>query len=213
MVPVPTKQDVPAAKGPFMPLAIVAGIISLFAVYLTIRLELPTSATFKPVDPASLSATLAPLLVIAILIERTIEVFFGVWREPEDRAAEHKVDAAKQAVTLTALASGAAEERSSTLNALDAATDVQASRKVLNTRLAFLMGGSLGLIAAIAGARVLALLVSKAPDAPTGWNLLDIFLTAGLLGGGADGFHHIMAAISGFLQATQHKAESADPKR
>ena len=40
MVPVPTKQDVPAAKGPFMPLAIVAGIISLFAVYLTIRLEI-----------------------------------------------------------------------------------------------------------------------------------------------------------------------------
>jgi len=190
--------------------AILAGLVALVAVYLAIRGQLVSAATFKPFDSGSFATNIAPLLVISVVIERTIEVFFGIWREPEDRVVEQKVQAAKTVVALAAMTDAAPPADAT--NNLANATAEHAQRKLVNTRLAFLAGGTLGLVAALAGARLLSLLVATAPVPGIGWNLLDIFLTAGLLGGGADGFHHLTAAVSSFLQATQHKAENADPK-
>jgi hypothetical protein len=180
---------------------------------------------FKPFDLGAFPTTLAPLLVIATLIERTIEVIFGIWREPGDRAAETRVKAARsEAVAQSALAQAAvAASAPAAPTAVAAATAAQTSaadaqlelgeRKVVNTRLAFALAFSFGVLVALAGVRVLQILIMDTQPAwpknvaPQWWEFIDIVLTAGLLGGGADGFHHVTQVISEFLRASQERAK------
>jgi hypothetical protein len=157
---------------------------------------------FQPFGLTQFTTSLAPLLVVALLIERVIEVFFGVWREPGDRVVEQEA-AVAEARAMGGVASVAEAAAAQTAVAI---------RKGENTRIAFLCGGTLGIIASLAGVRALVLLVDAqkswgAVGPSRWWTLLDVLLTAGLLGGGADGFHHTTAALSAFLKATQKKAE------
>jgi hypothetical protein len=82
------------------------------------------------------------------------------------------------------------------------------------TRIANLAGGSLGIVAALAGLRMLSLLTEVGSgglkDLPP-WQLgvfngLDVLLSAGLLGGGAAAFHTFTSLVGAFLDTSKQKA-------
>lgn len=197
---------------------------------------------FRPFSLEVFSESLTPLLVIAVLIERTIEVFFGITREPADRALEARWDQANAALkqleagtapvsmgvalaaasttkaaheVITVPAEEAAGTRAAAIyNAsvsLAATEQARTQRRADATRIAFTASLILGVAAAILGARVLALLAAPDQQFPTGawqdwYNILDVLLSAGLLAGGSEGFHHLTSVIREFLESLQKKA-------
>ena len=67
----------------------------------------------------------------------------------------------------------------------------------------------LGLLIAATGIRTLDLFVAVPTDvAPLLlYTLLDLVLTAGMIGGGSDAVHKLMSAVTGFLDATRNHAQ------
>lgn len=200
--------------------------------------------TFKPLNLTTLSSSLAPLLVVAVLIERTLEVFFGIWREPRNQELERKAELAARAIShaasggaqMTPLAAAEATAAAglapvagaairpaaapvadsgrvveSASAQLAAAQQEGAERKAETTRLAFLAGGALGVIVALSGVRLLQSMIVMPPSLAWRFQLVDVVLTGGLLGGGAEGFHRVVNVLTAFLKATENKAAGAAP--
>jgi hypothetical protein len=196
----------------------------------------PAAVAFRPFDLEAFQLSLAPLLVIALLIERTIEVFFGILLEPETtrlkaavrraedtRAAVVEAVAVQTATIIASLRAGAVPASagwSPPKSAVEAPGWDEAQKQVVdasgelaknreeNTPIGWGAAIVLSTLAALLGARVLgALLEPPAVDMPRWWQALDITLTVGLLAGGADGFHHIMSVISEFLGSARIRAE------
>lgn len=223
-------------------LACIAAI--LVALWIGLRAGGFDTVEFAPLDLTTISAVLTPLLVISVLIERVLQVFFGITLGPEERKLETRTAAARRAVEAAArgdvslaaaetsaaevLAArpGAAKTRPVIESALDghlAAGDPittsaeaqladaiaeDATAAAAKTRLAYLSGGALGILISAAGIRVIGLMLKTGQPEPAFLQAIDVLLTAGLLAGGADGFHRITAVISAFLKTTQAKAEN-----
>jgi hypothetical protein len=203
-----------------------AGLWTLYALLFWKTTELPGPITFQPdLTPATIGTKLAPFLVIAVLIERTIQVFFGLWIEPEEHALDMQAERANRALATldsedtiasrnaaAALLKHESREpaalRDEAKTQLQAASDTAAEIKQTKTRVAFLLGGSLGLLVALAGARMLGIIVKFGSPIPRHWIALDVLLTAGLLGGGADGFNHLTSTLAAYLETLKKKAES-----
>jgi hypothetical protein len=214
---------------------------------------------FKPVTADGLATALAPMLVVAILIERAVEVIFGIWREPDDRRLEGLASDARH-VTRSLLTPARDDEAFRTLAAARVGTLASAARdapevllsklsinaetiaganlaaiadtanrietgaraairerEAAATVLAFVLAMGLGLFAAIIGMRVLPNLLAAPGNGLTAGprlalDFLDVWLSASLLAGGAEGFHHITSTIRAFLEASKAKAEDANPK-
>jgi hypothetical protein len=195
---------------------------------------------FAPLNLTTISAVLTPLLVVSVLIERVLEVFFGITLGPKERELETRNAAARRAVeaadrgdaTRAAAETSAAQVLASHRDAetrqvvesalgasgdpitASAATQLGAAiaddsrRSAAKTRLAYLSGGALAILISAAGIRVIGLMLKAGQREPGFLQALDVILTAGLLAGGANGFHRITAVISAFLKTTQEKAES-----
>jgi Mg2+/citrate symporter len=209
---------------------------------------LTPSVRFAPFTLAAFSSSLVPLLVIAVLIERTVEVLFGITREPRQRQLERKNDNVDRAARLRTRNASEAEVRAylaaaaavpvdettvaaagvaraslafdstsavpSSLMVQKAVADAALSRfEADSTFVAFCVSLALGVLAALAGVRVLDLLLAAPETAaeagPVGqlFQVLNVMLTAGLLAGGADGFHHLTAVIQEFLRSLKDQAE------
>src|SRR5687768_13365775 len=82
--------------------SIVTGIIAVAAVAIIVWVAGPLglSLRFAEFNLEAFSSALVPLLVVAVLIERTVEVFFGIAREPREREIEAKQEKAAQAQRL-----------------------------------------------------------------------------------------------------------------
>jgi hypothetical protein len=75
--------------------AVLALLVAAASVTIVLRGRAPGALRFAPFDLAAFSAKLAPLLVIAALIERTFGVFFGIWTDPVTRERDRKAAAAR----------------------------------------------------------------------------------------------------------------------
>lgn len=231
--------------------SLVAVGILLFAALVGYKGFLPV-VTFKSFDLTAFSRSLTPLLVVAVLIERSLEVFFGIWREPRNRELDHKVELAAQAISriavpgaqmapLAAAEVAAAEQlgtapgRSATLRTTESgvahamaapeavarlaavelaeAKQERAERDAETTRWAFVAGGALGVLVALSGVRLLESMIVMPPSLAWRFQMMDVVLTGGLLGGGAEGFHRIMNVLTAFLKTTEKRAEAAAPPK
>lgn len=182
----------------------------LGAAFITVTGRAMGAVQFKPFDLNMIALSLAPLFVVALLIERTIEVFFGMWREPGDREAE----------------AGAPQEvRDKIAKGFRAETvDPElAKRKAENTRIAFVTNAILSLGVALAGVRILALLIEPCQPvwgdctdkgnlsaAPGLWQFTDVILTAGILAGGASGFHQVTQLLNSYMKSA--RSDPAGPQ-
>ncbi len=157
---------------------------------------------FNPVTTESIISLLVPIFVIAVFLERALEVFVSTWRSMNRTLLEQK---------LTKL-----EDQK------DAQAKVVKAKKKLKIfkaktkRLSFLIGLGGGIIISMVGVRVLRPLTSMDAD-PTGiqshlFNYVDIILTGALIGGGSDGIHKLMNVFTGFLDMTRDKIEASKPK-
>ena len=186
------------------------------------------------VDPKTIGTTLLGFLLIALFIERAMEAYTAVWREPERRT---KATAVRQARARVNAANSRIEQvakvvRSASANAAapdlqnlhaerekavkeheKAVSDVEAHRSETRFRTTK-WSLFLGALIAIAGVRALNSFVDLPEDVQVSKYLfifLDVVVTAAMLGGGADGIHQIISVFTTAAEEKKADAEGRNP--
>ena len=148
----------------------------------------PQLVTFWPFTGAEFLQLITPLFLIALLIERVVEVFVAAWRNEGSK----KLKGDKK------------DEKSPELIEYRAGTQ----------RFALILGVTLGIIVATVGVRLLGQVVDPAVFASVPqWQqqvfvASDVVLTGTLLGGGADALHQVMNVFTSFMQTTTNNIEN-----
>ncbi len=185
-----------------------AAVLSLFYAFILglavwVAVGNPGLITFKPLTAAAFVQTMAPLLIVSLFIERTIEVFVTTWRGPSaDQLALH--------VRSAAVPHGGPGQPSQQL------LDLAAYRSQTQ-RIAFTAGVVIGTGIAALGVRALGALVDPGAFASLSqahasqasvFVAADVLLTGAVLGGGSDGIHKIVSVFTNFLDATSDKVKT-----
>ena len=164
-----------------------------------------TGLDFKPFRAEDIVGDLTALFLISAFLERALEVFVSSWRDADRRTLEHDI------------AHAVADAKA----APDAAAAAQAERlvrdkrhalhlyKAQTARVSFICGLIAGAVIALAGARALGPLLAAQPPAGSPQALVvtivDVVITAGLIGGGSDGIHKLVSVITDYLDAVRAK--------
>lgn len=155
---------------------------------------------FVKLEAGDFISRLGALLLFALLIERTVEVFLTIWRAEES----YKRQAAVQRLI--------SDGKSAIDPELKRAQDALIEYKTETQRWALPTSFIIGLLLASFGVRVIDQFVDAnalgAPGANQLWwfHVTDIVLTAALLAGGADPIHKLMDAFRKFMEASSAKA-------
>jgi hypothetical protein len=158
----------------------------------------PGLIRFWPFTAAEFLQLVAPLLLVSLIIERTLEVFVTAWRGGEAARIELRVRLKK---TKDAEARGVEEQELTTY-------------KSQTQRIAFLAGCTLGVVVSALGIRALELFVDPAvfnslSSVQRGlFNAVDVVLTGALIGGGSDGLHKLVSVFTDFLDKTRAKLKT-----
>lgn len=132
------------------------------------------------------------LYIIALFVERSLEVLIKAWRQGGKSRLEENVRAADENQR-------AAVERK-----------LQEYRTGTQKR-ALLLGLTLGTMVSLSGVRLLGAIFefggATAPFQQAVFHFTDIVLTAGLIGGGSATIHELMALIDDFLKASRRSAK------
>jgi hypothetical protein len=164
-----------------------------------------TGLAFKPFHADEIVGNLTALFLISAFLERALEVFVSSWRDADRRTLEHDILHAAAAVKAAADAGAAAEaerlvrEKRHALHLYKART----------ARVSFICGLVAGAVIALAGARALGPLLVELPAPGSAQALVvtivDVVITAGLIGGGSDGIHKLVSVITDYLDAVRGK--------
>jgi hypothetical protein len=180
---------------------IVLGLVLLIVVGVVVTAAgNPGLVTFVPKDAGQFLATMAPLVLVSLFIERALEVFMTTWRGP---------DAARLTQEARLAAAGGTGGRTEAAALL--------GYKATTQRIAFLTGIGLGVVVSALGVRGLGQFVDLAafehlePFQRDWFNACDVLLTGAVLGGGADGLHKFIVAFTTFLDTTARRNQAASP--
>ena len=132
------------------------------------------------------------LYVVALFVERSLEVFIKAWRQSGKSRLQENLRLANENATA------------------DAEKELEEYRAGTQRR-ALLAGLTLGILVSLSGIRLLGSIFEV--DNFSGWSfqqslfqLTDILLTAGLIAGGSKTIHELMALIDDFLRKSRRQA-------
>lgn len=155
----------------------------------------------KPFDLAAVLRLLGTYGVLALVVERTLEVFISAWRGQMTGQLFSALESARRRLEAAPHSFGLQQAAAETDRAL-------ADYRATTQRIALRAGVVLGLLIAATGIRTLDLFVAVPTDvlALPLYTLLDLVVTAGMIGGGSDAVHKLMSAVTRFLDATRSAA-------
>lgn len=166
----------------------------------------PLYAPFKEdLGPTTIAGAIGGLFVIALLIERFLEIFVSVWRAPE---AEKKKNAVNSYSDQEKSAKAAQFKKDQ-----QELTDYQSQTKSLT----LLIGFALSVLVCVAGIGLISDIIDleaiNGEEQETQKSLLrviDIILTASLLAGGSDGMHQFVSSLETFFKETKKKLQNSN---
>jgi len=177
-------------------------IVALFAV-VAVFLWRPGPITFRNFSAADFMQQLTPLLLVALLIERSLEVFLTTWRGTEAARLQRAVDKAQ---SLSDASPGDAAKLTDLHNAQDALSKYKAGTQQIAMPAALVVGILIGAL----GIRTLGNLVDAAtfninthPHQHAWFTVADVLLTGSLVGGGSDVVHSFITAFTNFLNPSK----------
>jgi hypothetical protein len=187
------------------------GVLTIALLLVVIAAFLATnSIQLKAMTVGDVTKILSSLLFLALVTERALEVFLSTWRDPGAAALKGTLAAHKAAHRI------AAEPQKTALQiTIDSDSVAVAAYSARTKQIALQFGFLLGVLISLAGIRVLSELVAPeslaAAPAPqrSFFHCVDVFVSGGLIAGGSDGIHQIMAVYSDFM--TQTRARLAGP--
>jgi hypothetical protein len=180
-----------------------AATIALTAI--TVALYNPGIVSFRSDSLSEFVQLMLPLVMVALFIERVLEVFIASWRGP--CASSLKERAAR------------ASTRRQPSGPRHADEVAYACHQHQTRRIAFLAGTALGVIVAALGVRVLEMFVDAAafqslPDVHQRlFRTTDVLMTGAVLGGGSDALHHLVLVFTNLFQITAGKVKGEEGGR
>jgi hypothetical protein len=168
--------------------------------------------TFNKVTKESIIALLTSLFIIAVFVERGLEIFVTAWRGIGHSEIDARISKERAREKRAKEKSSSAEQT----RAFNRRLKIQAkldAYKAKTRKIAFLSSLSAGIVISVAGVRVLHPLLNWDIE-NTGaqqaiFNIVDIVITGGLIGGGSDGIHKILSVILDFLDWTRSNIKTA----
>ena len=175
-------------------------------------------------DAASIVRLLGILFVIALFLERALEVFITTWRGPEADSLELDVQAARSVAETKAKANPPVSPQAldEATAALKAAQKAEIAYRSGTQRLALWTGLILGVLISAIGFRTLGHLIdaesfSQMPSLQKAvFKVMDCLITGGLIGGGSEGIHKLTQVYTEFMDASANHfrdmGSTASPK-
>jgi hypothetical protein len=183
----------------------VVGILVIGAVILVIR-GTPSLVIFQVFTTGEFLQEIAPLLLVALFVERALEVFVTAWRGGETDTLRKEA----------AIADKAASEPNADATAKDAAGTCQkklVQYKGETRRIAFMAGIAIGTVIAAVGIRAFEIFVDAAhfetisSTQQSVFHIVDVIVTGAVIGGGADGLHKVIQVFTNFMESTAQKVK------
>lgn len=158
----------------------------------------PGPIRFGQFSAAQFTQQLTPLFLVALLIERSLEIFLTTWRGPRAAKLQLAVDKA------TKLAAADPARLPELHNAQDVLTDYKSATQQIALPAALV----LGILISALGIRCLGNLVAsdafRDHSAQQAWfTVADVLLTGALVGGGSDFVHQFITSITNFVNQKQ----------
>jgi hypothetical protein len=181
-------------------------IVAAIGVVVLIYWLNPAVIQFKKYSAADFTQQLTPLVLIALFIERSLEVFITVWRGGKASELQRDIEKAK------ALPDNNATKADQVQNADDALTKY----RFVTQQIALPSALVLGILIASLGVRGLGNFtdLDKLTDHDTQkylFNVADVLLTGALMGGGSDFMHKVITTFTDLMDATSQKAKGSTP--
>jgi len=171
-------------------------VVTLFAAVL-VFLSVPEPIAFRKFSAADFMQQLTPLLLVALLIERSLEVFLTTWRGEKSVMLEREVT--KATADLATAPNDAAR-----LSKLHDVKDELANYKSGTQQIAMPFALILGILISAIGIRAIGNLLdpntfTSHPHQHAWFTVADVLLTGSLVGGGSDVVHSFITAFTNFL--------------
>lgn len=182
-------QEPPHARQRF---GTVLAALALGVVVIALALQ-QMRAPFRQLALQDIAGTLGALFIIVLLVERMVEILIGITKVPGSVSRKQLV------------ASFSETEQAERPDEYKSARQELAQYKAKTQRLALLLSLAFGIVICSAGVGILSELLQELPaDAPPIQAPLlratDIVLTAGLIAGGSDAFHHFLNSIVSYFR-------------
>lgn len=182
---------------------IALGIVTVMGVGLYVLKPQALSLHAEAISHAT--SFLAVAVVVSLFMERAIEVFVGVWRNPTLVGLEAELERIAQRLKDSKEPDEAARLQSEQhrFNLL------RAQYKVGTQRFALRASFCAGLLLSVAGLRCLEGLAADVSSLPSLqqflFHFVDVLLTGGLIAGGSDGLHKIAQVYSTMIDTTNKR--------
>lgn len=163
----------------------------------------PGIVPFKPISRQAILGTLSWLFVVALFIERAVEVIVSTLRDAEAATLQQKVDAEQEKVDAQAKLTPSALPYLTQLHAAQQRLiDYRSDTKELALCVSFI----LSLFVSLAGVRAFGSIMM--PPSPATWFFAaaDVIVTGAVLAGGTDAIHQMMNVVTNFLGNAADKA-------
>ena len=202
-------------------------VVAALVVYPVWSNQAPPPVGFKPLTPQAFAGLIGWLFVVALFVERAVEVVVMIFRDQQadqlDEAEEHAVRVVKTAIKKAAALAGdntaapadkkaAIDEVEAVRPALLAARQNKLVYRAETKEIALLISFVFSVFVSLAGVRALHGLLLDAT--PTG-NLFtgaDIVVTGAMLAGGSEGIHRMANALTSFMDSMSARGDQAQRK-
>ncbi len=166
----------------------------------------------KELGVGDVTKLLATFFVLALFVERTLEVFITAWRGAETVKRADELQTEKQALERTP---ANATLQQSVKNKTEWSVGYKCETQAIALRAALV----LGILIAAVGIRSFDIFVAPltATHEDTFWfkmqagtfNVVDVLVSGGIIGGGSDAIHKLMNIITEFFDATAKKVKNS----
>jgi hypothetical protein len=174
------------------------------AVVVALAWKTPGAVTFKTIARDSVLGTLTWLFVVALFIERAVEVIVSTLRDADAALLEHAVETAQEAIDAQAkVTPGAVPYLQSLHVAQKNLLDYRSDTKELALCVSFIIS----LFVSVAGVRAFSLIANNVPDSNWLFAAADIVVTGAVLAGGTDAIHQMMNVVMNFFNNAADKAK------
>jgi hypothetical protein len=210
-------------KLPATCIVFLVGLVILIGaiVYWVYQRQSPASLPFKKMTPEAFVALIGWLSVVALFVERAVEVIVMTLRDEQADLNEHAVEAAQEKYDKAsnalpaALVSAATDPDKLAANnnvnslhdALVAAQQADILYRAATKKIALQCSLTMSLIVSLAGVRALAGLFDTATFCRP-FVLADILITGLLLAGGSEGVHRLLNVYTSFSDGLSTKLDA-----
>jgi len=202
-------------KNNYTLLSVISLLVVIILVSVLLAVFKPVPVVLKPIVLAEVTQLLTSLILVALFLERAMEVFITVLRGPEAKLLEAELRGAqREKIALNKTPQGTPGLEEKMANNLVRESTCQKNftqYKSVTQRYALWAGFIAGLAISLVGVRTLNTLITPESYAALGaqqknfFDAFDILISGGLIAGGSDGLHKILQVFLDFIDLTSSR--------